>query len=182
MARNGLFSIVSINLCIFASWHNVSTNPLLCHNNHTMKHLIAKIAISLACAIILLHAIVPHHHHDCANERGLIFETEINCHCSHQHHTHDCDEHHSDHPFDICRLADMLSHLVLNTKEDEHLMAQVVKAEVHDLMTAFLPSRNAIIAATGCHCLMPAQPDVPWTLPSTSLAGCHSLRAPPLCA
>ena len=115
-----------------------------------MKHLTAKIMITLACAIILVHAIVPHHHHDCADERGFVFETEINCHCSHQHHPHDCNnncnDHHSDHPFDICRLADMLSHLVLNTKEDDNLIAWVVKVEVHNILTAAIPSMGIPIS------------------------------------
>lgn len=146
-----------------------------------MKHLTAKIAITVACAIILLHAIVPHHHHDCADEVGFVFETEINCHCSHQHHTHDCDEHHSDHPFDICRLADMLSHLVLNTKEDEHLMATVVKAEVHDLMQAFLPTQGIAIQAVSNGADILAYSDVPWVLPLPPLSGGNPLRAPPQC-
>ena len=151
-----------------------------------MKHLAAKIIITLACSIILVHAIVPHHHHDCAEGTGFVFETEINCHCSHHHHSHDCsqgcDRHHSDHPFDICRLADMLSHLVLNTKEDENLMAQVVKAEVHDLLLAVPPTTGAATTATEGGLTTPTSPDKPWVLPLPPLAGGHSLRAPPLCA
>lgn len=151
-----------------------------------MKHLTAKIMITLACAIILLHAIVPHHHHDCADAAGFVFETELNCHCSHQHHphdcSHDCDNHHSDHPFDICRLADMLSHLVLNTKEDDNLLSLVVKAEVHNLFLAVLPMMGATITATESGLTTLASPDQPWSLPLPPLAGGHSLRAPPLCA
>ena len=146
-----------------------------------MRYLSAKITISLACAIILLHAIVPHHHHDCADEVGFIFETEINCHCNHHHHTHDCDDHHSDHPFDICRLADMLSHLVLNTKNDEQLMALLLKAEAHSIIQAILPLSDAItLSAEGVN-ITPPRTDVPWALPSETLADGHSLRAPPLC-
>ena len=151
-----------------------------------MKSLAAKIAILLASAIILLHAMVPHHHHDCADEAGIVFETELNCHCSHQHHSHDCnhdcDDHHSDHPFDICRLADMLSHLVLNTKEDDNLLSMVVKAEVHNLFMAVLPSMGKAIQATESELFILAYPDKPWSLPLPPLAGGHSLRAPPMCA
>ena len=154
-------------------------------NNQTMRHLSAKISITLACAIILLHAVVPHHHHDCADEAGFVFETEINCHCSHQHLQHgcndECNDHHSDHPFDICRLADMLSHLVLNTKEDEQLMAQVVKAEVHDLLLALLPNSGEAVKLFDSECSLSTNFDVPWALPLPTLAGSHSLRAPPLC-
>ena len=126
-----------------------------------MNRLAAKIAILLASAIILLHAMVPHHHHDC---------------------NHDCDDHHSDHPFDICRLADMLSHLVLNTKEDDNLLALVVKAEVHNLFMAVLPSMDRAIQATESELYILAHPDKSWSLPLPPLAGGHSLRAPPMCA
>ena len=151
-----------------------------------MKYLAAKITITLACAIILLHAVVPHHHHDCADEVGLIFETEINCHCSHHQHTHDCDNdchnHHSDHPFDMCRLADMLSHLVLSSKEDESLMAQAIKAEVHDLLLSIMPATETALLITDndrCHSVGAG---VPWAIPLPPLVGGHSLRAPPMCA
>ena len=138
--------------------------------------------ITLACAIILLHAIVPHHHHDCADAAGLVFETELNCHCSHQHHSHDCDDHHSDHPFDICRLADMLSHLVLNTKEDDNLLTLVVKADVYHFFWAVLPTMDAAITAPESGLTTFADSDKPWSLPLPPLADGHSLRAPPLCA
>ena len=151
-----------------------------------MKHLTAKIMITLACAIILVHAIVPHHHHDCAEERGFVFETEINCHCSHQHHPHDCNnncnDHHSDHPFDICRLADMLSHLVLNTKEDDNLIAWVVKVEVHNLLSAVMPTMGTPISTAESELSTLSSPDAPWSLPLPPLTGGHSLRGPPMCA
>ena len=151
-----------------------------------MKHLTAKTMIILACAIILLHAIVPHHHHDCAGLVGFVFETEINCHCSHEHHahdcSHDCEDHHSDHPFDICHLADMLSHLVLNTKEDDNLLAMVVKAEVYNLFLAVMPTIDAAIKAPESGLATLANPDKPCSLPLPPLAGGHSLRAPPMCA
>lgn len=151
-----------------------------------MKRLSAKIMITLACAIIMLHAIVPHHHHDCAEEVGLVFETELNCHCSHQHQTHgctnDCDDHHSDHPFDFCRLADMLSHLVLNTKADEHMMAQAVKAEAHDLMPDIIVPSGILLLTTDNGYHVYTGNNVPWTLPLPPFAGGLSLRAPPMCA
>ena len=151
-----------------------------------MRHLTAKVTITLACAIILLHAIVPNHHHDCAVVVGFVFETEIICHCSHQHHSHDCghdcSEHHSDHPFDICHRADMLSHLVLNTKEDDNLLAFVVKAEVHNLLLAVLPTIDAAIIASESELSSFDITDKPWSLPLPPLTGGNSLRAPPLCA
>lgn len=83
----------------------------------------AKIWITVACSIILLHAFVPHHHHDCRDEAGFVFENELNCHCGgceDERTAPEAREHHH-HPFNTCKLQDLLSQLVLNTKEDEHL-------------------------------------------------------------
>ena len=99
----------------------------------------------MACAIILLHAFVPHHHHDCKGEAGLVFETEVACHCHHDGCPEgDCG--HSHHPFDMCKLAEMLSHLVISTKDDEATFAVMVKADVHELfgMAAVLPTQGGM--------------------------------------
>ena len=86
-----------------------------------MKQLLAKILVSLACAIILLHAFVPHHHHDCEGQQGLIYECEVACHCDCSHHDFPHGQnHHSHHPYSTCKLAEMLSHLVLSTKDDNN--------------------------------------------------------------
>ena len=140
--------------------------------------------IRTACAVILLHAMVPHHHHDCADEAGIVFETELNCHCNHQHYSHDCsndcDEHHSDHPFDCCRLADMLSHLVISNKEDEHLLAIAIQGEMSDLMAALLPESMVVSVPTGCPHSLYSYAFTAWALPLPPLSGGNSLRAPPL--
>ena len=111
-----------------------------------MKHLTAKIMISLACAIILLHAVVPHHHHDCADEEGFVFETELACHCDCDHDHDGCGHSHSHHPFDTCKLAEMLSHLVLSTKEDEAVLASSIKADVHDLFGPMMAPLSASLS------------------------------------
>ena len=149
-----------------------------------MRHLPAKIMTIMACSIILLHAVVPHHHHDCEDEMGFVFETEINCHCNHHHHDcpKDCTEHHSDHPFDVCKLADMLSHLVFNSKEEEHLLALIIKAEVYGLLSAALSSNQLLTCVADNGLPVSTKHDEPIVLPIPPLAGGHSLRAPPLCA
>lgn len=95
-----------------------------------MKQLFAKLTISLACLIIFIHAVVPHHHHD-EDVEGFVFETELLCQCENEdlpcvehhchHHDGDCEEQGSRHPFDICKLQDLLSHLVLSS-ERKHLL------------------------------------------------------------
>lgn len=76
----------------------------------------------------------------------------------------------------------MLSHLVLSTKEDDNLFALVVKADVHNLFLAVLPTMDAAITAPDSGLATIANPDKPWSLPLPPLAGGHSLRAPPMCA
>ena len=105
-----------------------------------MRHLTAKIMVSLACAIILTHAVVPHHHHDCDEGGGFVFETELACHCHHDDCPDGKDCGHSHHPFDMCKLAEMLSHLVLSTKENETAFALSAQADVHELLDLLAPA------------------------------------------
>ena len=86
-----------------------------------MKRTTAIIFLILANFIILAHAVVPHHHHyhddiyyihnhadDCCNS-SIFFSL-----------THDSDDcSHDDSEKDFCKLQDLLSKLVLNTKERE---------------------------------------------------------------
>lgn len=92
-----------------------------------MRDIIGKTLMLLACSIIMLHAVVPHHHHCCADELGFVFEDEVECHC-------DGDHHHSHHPFDTCKLQDLLSHLVLTTKDESFWCAD------HACVDLYLPS------------------------------------------
>lgn len=68
---------------------------------------------------------------------GIVFESEVNCHCSdacceeHDHSHSDCCHHDGDskHPFDLCQLQELLSHLVLNTKDDKVLLPVLIPEE-----------------------------------------------------
>ena len=144
-----------------------------------MKHLVAKIMVMLACAIIMLHAVVPHHHHDCCDAKGLTFETEFDCHCDSDHHHHPGCHHHSHHPFDICLLQDMLSHLVISTSDDHHTVAASIRAESNTFVFWAIPSLyrelpNPVVpirqvwGATG-----------PIPLTSAPAPDANGLRAPP---
>lgn len=133
--------------------------------------------VSLACAIIMLHAVVPHHHDDCCGGVECFF-------CTEHHHDH-CDQHHhsgdSHSPLDCCKLQEMLSHLVLSTKEDEQLFATLLKIESHSfillaqLASVELPSLAMLQEGSIC------RPFLMTPLASAPLAGASSLRAPPEC-
>lgn len=146
----------------------------------------AKIMVSVACAVIMLHAVVPHHHHDCCNAMGLTFETELACHCDCNHHldcnhSNDCD-HHSHHPFNICLLQEMLSRLVISTSDDHFASAAFFKAESNQFIVLALPLSQPEL-------LVPIQPNrhVWWSsgtaplVPAPTL-GANGLRAPPVLA
>lgn len=99
-----------------------------------MLRLLAKIASTVACAIILTHAVVPHCHHDSDVGWALVFEDEINCPCDDScdgHDGHTCD-HRSHHPFDICTLQQLLAHLVISGRDDEEHFC-IDKIGLHDL-------------------------------------------------
>lgn len=108
----------------------------------------------LAGAIILMHAMVPHHHHDCDCDFGLVFENEVACHCDEEmalmplaencetdndgccHH-----DEHSHHPLDFCLLQDLLSHLVLSNKDDETYLA-LSNIHEHNIFYAIIPTTS----------------------------------------
>lgn len=151
---------------------------------HSMKRLVAIIMVYLACAVIMLHAVVPHHHHDCCGTVGLVFENEACCHCDEACHDTACehhDGHHSHHPFDICLLQEMLSHLTLTTNDDEYCLAALIKAEANDFFVLFSP---VLQPEEG---LPPApEPDY-WPSEAVALYAGYtldaaSLRAPPVLA
>ena len=137
--------------------------------------------IMVACAIIMLHAVVPHHHHDCHDVKGLTFETEVACHCDLDHNHHNC-EHHSHHPFNICLLQEMLSRLVISTSDDHFASAAFFKAESNQFIVLALPLSQPEL-------LVPIQPNrhVWWSsgtaplVPAPTL-GANGLRAPPVLA
>lgn len=83
---------------------------------HDFKRVTSIMMVALSCLIILVHAIVPHHHHDVRGLEGFVFEDEVGCCCDSECHHHDGDSHH---PFDICKLQELLSHLVLSNKREE---------------------------------------------------------------
>ena len=83
--------------------------------------------IAVACSIILLHSVVPHHDHDCCGN-GLVFENELSC--RHDHHGHECGrhDHDSDHHDGSCKLQDLLSQLVISTKDDKFVVSSIQSA------------------------------------------------------
>lgn len=82
-------------------------------------HIGSKIMMAVACFIIALHSVVPHHDHDDARD-GIVFENELGCQCDHhEHERHD----------GCCRLQDLLSQLVISSK-DEKLLCFILTAAI----------------------------------------------------
>lgn len=81
-------------------------------NGH--RYIGAKVLMAAAWCIIMLHSVVPHHDHDRCGS-GLVFENELDCQCD--HHDHDCDHHDG-----CCKLQDLLSQLVISTKDDKFVL------------------------------------------------------------
>lgn len=152
------------------------------YNRHIFRSLSAAVMMCLAVAVILLHAFVPHHHHDCGCDLGLVYETEVACHCDDVcGDDHDCHEHHSHHPFDFCKLQDLLSHLVLSNKSEETYLALNQMAEVDlfiDLNIAALLQTDLLQSSgVSAHFVRYSQ-----FLPHTPHLDHRPLRAPPVCA
>lgn len=137
-----------------------------------MKHLGAKIMLWTACAVIMMHAFLPHHHDECCDVVECFF-------CSEHHHEHDAQPHEKDTADDSCKLQDMLSHLVLSSRNDEALESPSVIAYLHQDFTigAGWPAES---------CLALVLPSQPWDWPpdvATStvvrIRESKPLRAPP---
>ena len=82
-------------------------------NGH--RYIGAKVLMAAAWCIIMLHSVVPHHHHDCC-DGGLVFENELECQCDHH-------DHENDHHDGCCKLQDLLSQLVISTKDDKFFLS-----------------------------------------------------------
>ena len=135
--------------------------------------------VSVACAIIMLHAVVPHHHHDCCEAKGITFETELACHCDCDHH--DCN-HHTHHPFNICLLQEMLSQLVISTSDDHLTTAAIIKAGANHFIVLAIPC----LPSVGLTPVLPDQtvwwPSGSAPLTTAPVLGANGLRAPPFMA
>ena len=139
-----------------------------------MKRKTAIVFIVLANFIILAHAVVPHHHyhddiyshHDkgCCNS-SILF--------SFGHNADDCS--HDDSEREACKLQELLSKLVLNTKERENFVA-ALESDFQDYYIANLLLPNMDV--------MPQIYKVTYTpygvaLPQNGAVSSPSLRAPP---
>lgn len=141
----------------------------------TAKQITAKIMMIAAMAIILLHTVVPHHHHDCHAE-GMVLESELLCQESHDgccHHKHD-GEGESHHPFDQCKLQQLLAQLTLSDREDKIYAADLLHHIEMDLAPWHTPLAEIHIVECLTSVVIPdtALPDAPM------LSGI-SLRGPP---
>ena len=141
-----------------------------------MKRKAAILFIMLANFIILAHAVVPHHHHHediysyhdtgCCNSSILFSLTHDDDDCSHD-----------DSERETCKLQDLLSKLVLNTKERESFVA-AVESDFQDYYIAnlLLPDIDVVqeVSHTGYR-------QYNEHVPENHAATCPLLRAPPCC-
>ena len=142
-----------------------------------MKRTAAIIFLILANFIILVHAVVPHHHHyhddiyyihnhadDCCNS-SIFFSL-----------THDSDDcSHDDSEKDFCKLQDLLSKLVLNTKEREAFIT-ALEADFQDYYIAQLLMSD-MEQEVEQHTYKPYI----FYLPHSEVVALPLLRAPPYC-
>ena len=138
--------------------------------------LLSKLAFSLACSVILFHAVVPHHHHDSGVGVGIVFENEIPCHCNDLDRDSSGGHRHSRHPLDFCKLQQVLS--------------QTTAASVAEGRTSVLP--DAVVNSSILPSCFDAQSRVPLSGVSLRPVRCYAalppgeqrvslLRAPPAC-
>lgn len=123
-----------------------------------------------ACVVIMLHAFVPHHHDDCCGEVECFF-------FSAHHHSHQ--NHADEHPSDACKLQDMLSHLVLSTRDENTLLADIMASEAQDYLQLYVPDMQCVLPLA----VLPIHV-VSWqayraALPAVPVMGMTPLRAPP---
>lgn len=136
-----------------------------------MKNLVTKVIFSLACVIIMLHSFVPHHHDECCGVSECFF-------CS-EHHHHHTDHHEDGEPFDMCELQHLLSHLVLSSRHEGELLADLIKAEVQQFIA--LPLLLCEGWAFGVPVKQVSWP--PFLMPAAcvSVVGTLDPRGPPMC-
>lgn len=138
-----------------------------------LRLLIPRLSVVLACGIIMLHVVVPHHHHDCAEGVGLVFENELACHCHDVGDAPDGDSGRSHHPLDGCGLQHLLSQLTLASDEK---WGHALLVAAFCLPTVFDAAEDG---SSFCARIRPTGPRV--TLPPGSQGAQPPLRAPPAC-
>lgn len=141
-----------------------------------MKRKAAILFIMLANFIILAHAVVPHHHHHediyshhdtgCCNSSILFSLTHDDDDCSHD-----------DSERETCKLQDLLSKLVLNTKERESFVA-AVESDFQDYYIADLLLYDIDIVQVLAYTRYGQYNE---HVPENHAVTCLSLRAPPCC-
>ena len=142
-----------------------------------MKRTTAIIFLILANFIILVHAVVPHHHH---YHQDIYSHHDSDC-CSNSvllslaHGGDDCS--HSDAEKDICKLQDLLSKLVLNTKERETFVA----VSEYDYQNYYIASLLIPDVSTEPQICKVRYRTYSATLPQSRGVLSPDLRAPPAC-
>lgn len=137
--------------------------------------------VSLACFIILVHAFVPHHHHDFDNSVCFVFHA-IHHEDSHVDGSDVCDFeegccNEEKAPFELCKLQELLSCLILsNREEDDQSFAQLSIVDV--IVSYALCDLDTSVAFE----ISLFGPDLYGQIVfSEDFPNASALRAPPLC-
>lgn len=144
-----------------------------------MKQLLEKFMIIVACSVLLMHAILPHHHHDIATLAGWSCKNEVTCQ-QNEHPVpdqniriqHQCLQHTDS----TCAIQDALSHLVISQRYEisfqtwaKALLSQCLAIQVTPLIDELFATTQLSYYLTDT--LLP---------PSVALAN-NLFRGPPHC-
>lgn len=160
-----------------------------------MSKLIAKIMVFLACSVVILHAMVPHHHMSCGIEGSYIAAPhthygmcdsdddcfELKCMAGvdsdkeHRvlHHQHETGEY----PISHCKLQDLLTKSLLNHNEYDIYTAIICDA-VLDLFFDELSQEILVALLPMATCEWGEYVAI---LPTQGVLSDAPLRAPPIC-
>lgn len=136
--------------------------------------------ISLACFIIWIHAVVPHHHHNLDNSVCFVFNSELleeshACESSSDFADGCCDEEKS--PFELCKLQELLSGLVLSNREDDSLSW----IHLSDVVVVVLYYLCDLDAPLGLCLFLDGFINDGWPDFCEGFPNASALRAPPVC-
>ena len=162
---------------------------------HSMRQLFAKIMLIIACNVLMLHAMVPHHHMGCGVDGGFMSMAhahygmcksdkdciKVNCFAEfdvrgiliNYHSGEDSDET----PSTQCKIQKLLAQSLINSTEQDIYTAIVCDAVLdllygdtgQELLVAFIPIATCDWA------------DYIENLPTQGIPSDAPLRAPPIC-
>lgn len=146
--------------------------------------IISKVMVSFACVIILIHAVVPHHHHDFDNSVCFVFQSKHHadmgecCHAECSGESECCNGNGEEKPLGLCKLQQLLSQLVLSNREDDDDLVVPYYANIDQIVPALLILVDPHAFEEEGRCGLN---DSGWPLYCADFPNASALRAPPAC-